>query len=277
MTSWLRNAPPIPSTKKNSLIFEIAQGGFCSQFNNYLHAYLYARAEKETLHVNDMMNAVSVQYPLLQNTFTGPSDVKFVDTQILSAVSTQRRQGPIRALLNTTKPEELRVLAREVFQWNRSLLEKFQPILDTSLFPSEFDVGVHIRTAATKPLSIDLYTQAVRKYQQTSKKKELRIFVMSDSALRLEEFKKKCEPTWRVYSLNTPLMGTNGHNQQEFNNSPSRARMNAYLHFMAELYLMQMIPHIVSAFSSNVGRFLYLTMADGSTITSVDIPKFVAL
>ena len=277
MTSWLRNAPPMPLTKKDSLIFEIAQGGFCSQFNNYLHAYLYARAEKETLHVNDMMNAVSVQYPLLQSTFKSPPDVKFVDAQVLSAVSTQRRQGPIRVLLNTTKSEELRALAREVFQWNRSLLEKLQPILDDAIFPAEFDVGVHLRTADTKPLSLELYTQAIRKYQQTSKKTALNIFVMTDSVLRLEELKKKCDPTWRVYSLNTPLLGTNGYSQQEFNNSPSRARMNAYLHFMAELYLVQMIPHIVCSFSSNVGRFLYLTMADGSTITSVDIPKFVAV
>lgn len=267
----------MPVTKKDSLIFEVAQGGFCSQFNNYLHALLYARAEKETLHVNDMMNAVSVQYHLLQNTFAAPTNVKFVDAQVLSAVSTQRRQGPIRLLLSTTKPEDLRTLAREVFQWNRSLLEKLQPILDTASFPAEFDLGLHIRTADTKPLSVEMYTQAIRKHQQASKKKALDIFVMTDSALRLEEFKKKCDPTWRVYSLDTPLIGTNGHSQQEFNSAPSRARMNAYLHFMTELYLMQMIPHIICSFSSNVGRFLYLTMADGSTITSVDIPKFVAV
>jgi hypothetical protein len=50
-----------------------------------------------------------------------------------------------------------------------------------------------------------------------------------------------------------------GHVQRDFNASSAGNRMNTYLNFIAELFLMQQIQHVVCTFSSNVGRFLYLT------------------
>ena len=70
-------------------------------------------------------------------------------------------------------------------------------------------------------------------------------------------------------------MSVNGQVQREFNAANSRTRMNAYMNFIAELVSIQRAEHIVCSFSSNVGRFLYLTAEDYTSVASVDIPKFI--
>ena len=267
MTSWIRAAPPTPTTKKDSLIFEMDEGGLSSQFVNFLYAYILSKSEKVPLYVNDVPNAISSSYPILKNTFVNEPNVKYVDTQVLSSVSTKRRQPQIFTLINALQPDALRAFASDLFEWDNSHLDKIQPILSAASFPSEFDVGVHINTTRAKPVPIDQYIQAIKKHQQASKRNGLDVFVMSDSQQRLDELQKKCDPTWKIYSSNRP---------QDFNATSARSRMNAYLHFMAELFLMRNIPHIVCALSSNEGRYIYLTMKNGSTIASVDQPKFSA-
>jgi hypothetical protein len=243
------------------------EGGLSSQFVNFLYAYILSKSEKVPLYVNDVPNAISSSYPILKNTFVNEPNVKYVDTQVLSSVSTKRRQPQIFTLINALQPDALRAFASDLFEWDNSHLDKIQPILSAAPFPSEFDVGVHIHTTRAKPVPIDQYIQAIKKHQQASKRNGLDVFVMSDSQQRLDELQKKCDPTWKIYSLNSP---------QDFNATSARSRMNAYLHFMAELFLMRNIPHIVCALSSNEGRYIYLTMKNGSTIASVDQPKFSA-
>ncbi len=267
MTSWIRAAPPTPKTKKDSLLFELDEGDLSSQFVNFLYAYILSKSEKVPLYVNDVPNAISSSYPILKSTFVNDPSVKYVDTQVLSSVSTKRRQPQIFTLINALQPDALRAFASDLFEWDNSHIDKIQPILSGTSFPSEFDVGVHIHTTRVKPVPIDQYIQAIKKHQHVSKKNGLDVFVMSDSQQRLDELQKKCDPTWKIYSLNSP---------QDFNATSARSRMNAYLHFMAELFLMRNIPHTVCALSSNEGRYIYLTMKNGSTIASVDQPKFSA-
>lgn len=267
MTSWIRAAPPTPTTKKDSLIFELDEGSLSSQFVNFLYAYILSKSEKIPLYVNDIPNAISSSYPILKSTFVNDPSVKYVDTQVLSSVSTKRRQPQIFTLINALQPDALRAFASDLFEWNNSHIEKIQPILVGASFPTEFDVGVHINTTGLRPIPIDQYVQAIQKHNKVSKKNGLNIFVMSDSQQRFDELQRKCDPTWKIYSLNSP---------QDFNATSARSRMNAYLHFMAELFLMRNMPHIVCALSSNEGRYIYLTMKNGSTIASVDQPKFSA-
>ena len=248
-------------------MFELEEGPLCSQFVNFLYAYILSKSEKIPLYVNDVPNAISSSYPILKSTFVNDPNVKYVDTQVLSSVSTKRRQPQIFTLINALQPDALRAFASDLFEWDNSHIEKIQPILSGAPFPSEFDVGVHIHTTRLRPIPMEQYIQAIKKHQQASKKNGLDVFVMTDSQQRLDELQKKCDPTWKIYSLNSP---------QDFNATSARSRMNAYLHFMAELFLMRNMPHIVCALSSNEGRYIYLTMKNGSTIASVDQPKFSA-
>jgi len=265
MTSWIRAAPPTPTTKKDSLIFELEDGEVCSQFVNFLYAYILSKSENIPLYVNDVPNAISSSYPIIKNTFMNDPSLRYVDTQVLSSVSTKRRQGQIIALVSALQPDALRAFAHDLFAWDNSHIDKIKPILAGIPPPTEFDVGIHIHTTQVKPVPIDQYIQAIKKHHQMSKLNELNIFVMSDSQQRLDELQRKCDPKWKIFSLNSP---------QEFNATSARSRMNAYMHLMAELFVMRNIPHIVCALSSNVGRYLYLTMANSSTIAGIDIPKF---
>ncbi len=248
-------------------MFELEEGPLCSQFVSFLYAYVLSKSEKVPLYVNDVPNAISSSYPILKNTFVNDPAVRYVDTQVLSSVSTKRRQAQIITLVNALQPDALRAFAYDLFEWDKSHLDKIQPILAGASFPSDFDVGVHIHTTSVKPVPIEQDIQAIKKHQRASKKNGLNIFVMSDSQQRFDELRKKGDPTWKIYSLNSP---------QDLNATSARSRMNAYQHFMAELFLMRNIPHIVCALSSNEGRYLYLTMGRNSTIAGVDIAKFAA-
>ena len=271
-----------PLPKKDSLFFETDSAGFCAQFNNYLYASLYAKSLKTRLYVNDTSNSLSIRYPLLRNTFVPVadlSDVQFTDGQILTASSMKNRVIPLRVFLSTVSPSNLRTAARSIFEWNDTLLEKMVKLVDH--LPSEIDVAVHMRagdkiiTGEMRPLTVEQYVREVEAYLRSSKKQSFNVFLMSDSPERIEEFTKKAPSSWKVYTLRSPIsMG--GHVQRFFNAAPARERMDSYISFMAELYVAQRVPRIFCTFSSNVGRFLYLTADDRTTVVSMDEPKFAA-
>jgi len=112
--------------------------------------------------------------------------------------------------------------------------------------------------------------RAVKKIQGDSKKETLDIFLMSDSANAIAEFKKKADASWNIYSLPSTLPNPDGHLQSQFNKAAPRARMAAYHTFMAELLVMQSITDIICTFSSNVGRFLYYTVEFPERVLSLD-------
>jgi hypothetical protein len=267
MTSWLKLNVTKPIEKKNTLLFETTDLGFCSQFNQYLYAVLYAENEGIPLTVNDTANAVSIRFPIIRETFVKPSGIAFTDSQILLATSLKKRIPQMKEFLKDIRPESFRFIARELFQWNPSLLEKVENILSTSSVPSTYDIGVHIDSdSEMKAVPINKYIDEIKSYQTKEKKNKLQIVVMTDSPQKLLEFKVKKDPSWTIYSLGVPPF--------DFNTINSRTRINAYLNFIAELVLIQRAEHIVCSLLSNVGRFLYLTAEDSTSIASVDIPKF---
>ena len=275
MTSWIKHniVKPIgQAVEKSSFLFETTDAGFCSQFNNYLYAVLYARSEKTPLYVNDSINAVSIRYPLIQNTFVKMADVNFTDIQITTATNLKKRIPQMRTFLNRV---ELGDTAKDILTWNPTILKDINNILDDTNIPNTFDVGVNIRSGdmalETKLVPVNTYIEAVRDFQKKSKKDTLDVFLMTDSANSLEEFKKKKDPSWNIFILKYPVDMT-GHTQRDFNALPTKQRKDAYLDFVTELFIMQQIPYIVCTFSSNVGRFLHTS---DSTVYSLDVAKYI--
>lgn len=270
MTSWIKynGVKPIGKpVEKNSFLLETTDAGFCSQFNSYVYALLYARSQKAPLYVNDSINAVSIRYPLIQNTFVKMADVQFTDVQIPTATNLKKRTAQLRAFVNDASIDDS---VKEILNWTPGIRSEMEGILDTSALPSTFDVGVHIRAGdmalERKLVPVDTYIEALRDFQKKAKKNTLDVFLMTDSSQSLEEFKRKKEPSWNIFTLRYPT-DRMGHTQRDFNALPTRQRMNAYIDFVTELYVMQQIPYIVCTLSSNVGRFLVLT-AD-STVVNV--------
>jgi hypothetical protein len=269
MTSWLKTAP---AKKKEEdvvkpFLLETDDAGLCSQFNAYLYAMTYSVAEKAPLLVNDTANVISLRFPLIKNTFVNPDTVTFTDTNLLSSVSLKRRRQALTTYILGLPPAQLREAGRNILQWNQ---EALQPTIDVS----GIDIGVHIRTFGInqpKNTPIEQYVKAVQAFQKSSKKTYLTVFVMSDSVQRFEEFKRLKHPSWRIVTVGTPP-NLGAHSQRDFNAAPPRARMTAYKEFLGELQVMQQLPQIICSFSSNVGKFLYLSSA--ANVFSVDQTVF---
>ena len=273
MTSWLKQGPAKKKEEvEKHFLFETSDTGFCAQFNAYLYAALYSEVEHIPLMVNDTVNAVSIRYPLIRNTFQPIPSISFTDTNLLTAISLKKRRALLMNSISAMKSVVMRNFGRELFQWNPSVVQT--PTLDVS----GIDVGVHLRTFQSnegKNPTIEQYIKAIQSYQKTSKKTTLRVFVMTDSSQRLEELIRKKDPSWTLKTISNPTNIT-GHSQRDFNASPSRIRMNAYMEFLAELQAMQKIPTIICTFSSNVGKFLYLSTSNATNIVSIDEPAFAA-
>ena len=267
MTSWLKVGPAKKKEDDDAprpFLFETTDDGLCSQFNAYLYAMLYSVAERGPLLVNDTANVVSIRYPLIKNTFVNPAPVTFTDTNLGSAISLKRRRQALSSYLLGLPPAHLREAGRNILQWNEAVLA---PTIDVS----GIDLGVHIRTFGPnepKNTPIEQYIAAIRK---ATKKTALKIFVMTDSAQRLEEFKLKKDKAWTLVTVGVPP-NFGAHSQRDFNAAPPRQRMTAYKEFLGELQVMQQLPQIICSFSSNVGKFLYLSSA--ANVVSVDQAVF---
>jgi hypothetical protein len=136
-------------------------------------------------------------------------------------------------------------------------------------------VGVHLRTFAPaegKNPPVDTYVKAIQAFQKTSKKTALTVFVMADSSVRLEEFRRKKDPSWTMVTVGNPPVQ---HSQRDYNAAPQRVRLTAYKELLTELQTMQQIPQVFCTFSSNVGKFLYLTARTTQTVQSLDEPFVV--
>jgi len=271
MTSWVRAQPPALKRveQKMGYFFETTDSSFCSNFLQYLYAYMYSRAEGRTLHVYDMMNSVGVTHPLIKNSFVDTSGVSFADSMLPSVSSMSRILPRILANANALPVESLRTAAQQIFRWNSSIYAPLQEIIKASRLPASFDLGVYIRgdRVGMRALPVDEYVRAAKKVLSATTTTSPSIFVMSDSSTAIEQFKKKAEANWKVYSLEPIPPRTDSRN-------PVRARLAAYHQSMTELLVMQSIPDIICTLSSDVGKFLYLTVEYANRVVSLDEPKF---
>jgi hypothetical protein len=280
MTSWIR-ARPLPRSEtplERPILFETNDLGLCANFNQFLYAYAYTRLQEggKPLTVYDMQNCISPSFPLIKSTFADISGVTFVDSMVPSAVSLKRNLPKVMETVRTLPLEFLCTTAQKIFRWNPELMPTVKEIFDKAKLPSAFDLGIHIRagdkitTREMANISIDKYVAATKKYQTDAGLDELEIFLMTDAIPLRIAFTNKADPSWKIYSLPTPLPQPEGHVQAAFNNSPRRIKTTAYNYFMAELIIMQSIPDILCTLSSNVGRFLYYTVEHRDGIMSLD-------
>ena len=269
MTSWVRAQPPALKRveQKMGYFFETTDSPFCSNFLQYLYAYMYSRTEGRTLNVYDMMNSVGVTHPLIKNSFVDTSGVSFADSMLPSVSSMSRILPRILANANALPVETLRTAAQQIFRWNPSVYAPLQEIITASRLPASFDLGIYIRgdRAGIRALPIDEYVRAAKRVLTATTSPS--IFIMTDSSTAIEQFKKKADASWRVFSLEQLPLRTDGRN-------PVRARLAAYHQSMTELLVMQSIPDIICTLSSDVGKFLYLTVEHANRVVSLDEPKF---
>jgi len=216
-----------------------------------------------------MANPVGITYPLIKSTFVDISGVVFVDSMIPSATSLKRLLPRILSAVTAMPANTLPLIAQEVFQWSPTLIDSLQEIIVGAKLPKSFDVGIHIvgDRVGVRGTPIEEYIRAAKKIQTAAKKDAFRVFVMSDSSTAFEQFKKKADASWHIYSIDGPGARTDGRN-------PVRARLAAYQHNMAEMLVMQSIDDIICMLSNDVGKFIYLTVEHAERVVSLDSSKF---
>ena len=268
MTSWIKQGLPKKKEEEpRRFLFETTDDGLCSQFNAYLYSLIYSVIEGAPLIVNDTVNAVSMRYPLIQNTFQRVNTVEFTDTNLLNVVSLKKKRQTVLSFVAGMQPDKIQSYGRLFLQWNVNALQETDA--------SGIDVGVHLRTFAStegKNPPIDTYVKAIQAFQKNSKKTALTVFVMADSSVRLEEFRRKKDPSWTMVTVGNPPAQ---YSQRDYNAAPQRVRLTAYKDLLTELQTMQQIPQVFCTFSSNVGKFLYLTASPTQTVQSLDEPFLV--
>jgi hypothetical protein len=273
--------PVYKSKSKNDIqYYGTNQSGFASNFNNFLYAYIYAKKLKKSFYVYDLNNPISPNYHILKESFVNPSNIVYIDTypDQPGAVSLSM----IRALTLNLSKTVIQEEAKELFRLTPEITSQIRSELSKYTFPL-FDIGVHIRsgdkikTGEMAAIPIETYSKEIN--GAANKVGTTNVFVMTDNLELLEALKQKVNEGIHIYSLNQDkeIPCASGHNQGVFNLLPHTVKLNAYIQFMTELYLMQQIPNIICTFSSNIGRYLYITSPTTTNFKSLDMKVYLAL
>ncbi len=286
MTSWGGNRQFAQAKKIQEPVsfFQTTQGGFCSNFNLLFLAYTNAVKNTTPLYVHDFPNSVGETFPLLQSILKENSTIKYLKDVPPNSKSLDPNKLSNQFILSTNFTT-LKRMARDLFFYNGDTQEKIMSrIRGAGLERTLFDVGVHIRsgdkitTGEMKAVAISDYVNALGQFARRLGKPNLSVFVMSDNMKLFDELKRLSPPNWNFITLQGTIPYTiNGHTQYQFNTLPSAQRQELFYQFLTELHILQNTPNLVVTYSSNVGRFLYLTSRfqhTADSIVSLDVPKW---
>ena len=288
MTSWAGNrgyALPKKQALEVTEYFQPTAGGICSNLNSFFYAYLRATTTSNSLYVYDRPNCVSDNFPMFQSILRENSLIKYLKDQPTSGkrldYSTIFNSSPVR----TIPFRRLKELARGLYFYNSETQDKIMGLIQAKgLERTFFDVGVHIRsgdkltTGEMSPIPIENYVEALKTFSRRLGKSNLNVFVMTDNYQLYKDLIKESPTTWTFTTLDEAgLHNMGGHTQLTFNTLSVKSKTELFYLFLTELHIMQNIPNLVVTFSSNVGRFLYLTsrlIQTTDNVISLDVSQW---
>lgn len=286
MTSWGGNRQFAQAKKVQEPVsfFQTTQGGFCSNFNLLFLAYANAVRNSSPLYVHDYPNSVGQTFPLLQSILKDNSTIKYLK-DIPPNSKAMDSNKLVSQYVNSTNIQTLKRMARDLFFYNGDTQEKIMSrIRGAGLERTAFDVGVHIRsgdkitTGEMKSIPITDYVNALNSFSRRLGKPKLSVFVMTDNIKLFEELKRLSPPAWTFTTLQGVSSYTqNGHTQYSYNTLPASTREDLFYQFLTELHILQNTANLIVTYSSNVGRFLYLTSRfqhTADSIVSLDVPQW---
>ncbi len=287
MTSWAgtRQYAQVKKVQESVSYFQTTQGGFCSIFNLLFAAYLNASKNSSILYVHDSPNSVGISFPMLQTILRENSSIKYLKELNDSSKPLSLNEIKKTPFIASTNTQTLKRMARDLFFYNSDTQEKIiSRIRSAGLERTLFDVGIHIRsgdkitTGEMAAIPIRDYVNALQSFSKRLGKGNLSVFVMTDNMKLYNDLIKASPPNWNFTTLQKPSNYTmNGHIQYTFNTMSSTDRMEHFYQFLTELHILQNTPNLVVTYSSNIGRFLYLTSRfqhTADSIISLDISQW---
>jgi hypothetical protein len=273
MTSWIKAVPRKVPAKLNDYIFQTTEAGFCSQFNQFFYSYLYVKSLGNKLRVSDKLSPLGPDINFLKLTFEDIPGVEYTDTVSSKKIS-------FNQFLSYRTNEELRTAAKKFFKFKPAILEE---IKKREIPLTQYDIGIHIRsgdkitTGEMKAVPLQSYIEVIRSFQKQIAKPRITIFVMTDNYEMLEQLKANADTSWSITTLPSNSFYAKGHVQGDFNLLPRKTKEDMYYSFLTELSIMKRTPYIICTFSSNIGRFLYLTCDFVDNIKSLDMPVYTPM
>lgn len=288
MTSWAGNRGYALPKKQTLLVNEYFQpttGGICSNLNAFFYAYVRATKTSDILYVYDHPNCVSDTFPMFQSILRENSMIKYLKDQPTSGKRLDYSTIFNTVSLNSVPFRKLKELARGLYFYNSETQDKIMSLIQNKgLERTFFDVGVHIRsgdmisTAGMKTIPIQDYVTALQTFSRRLGKSNLNVFVMTDNIDLYKNLVTASPSSWNFTTLDEAgLHNLKGHTQLTFNSLSVKLKTDLFYLFLTELHIMQNIPNLVVTFSSNVGRFLYLTsrlVQSTDNIISLDVPTW---
>lgn len=269
MSSWNKNVG-ISRIPYDAFYCKTSTSGYGSNFFNFFMCYLFAKHHNQSLYLNDTINNISKSYHLILDTFQELPGIKYTSLQGITLQ--QSKPTELSHFIEQLPREIHKKEAHTIFRFSSSI-QKQLDLLKKNL--PRIDCGVHIRTGdkittgEMKAIPLERYIQQLTLYQNYLNKDNLIIYLMTDSQGVLQKMQELKHPSWTIISLPSPTQNPDGHIQSKYNNLPTDIKMKSFLHFLAEIQVLQECPHVLCTFSSNIGRFIDLTKKEG-TCESLD-------
>ena len=280
MSSWGQPISSQSRLKYTDLFCKISKSGYGTNFQKFLMAYLYSKYLKKPLYLCDTTNNISNTFHLILDTFQPILNVKYTNKRGLTIF--EDKIVELNAFLCKLSDDEICREARAAFRYSDKIQAIINSILSEATFPA-FDIGVHIRTGdkittgEMKAIYLETYVEAIKEAQISLGKSSMSIYVMTDNSSIVRQLKALSDSSWSLYCLEPPIKSESGHDQATYNMRSVNDKMASYHHFLTELYILQRCSYIVCTYSSNIGRFLFMTKEPGTQIKSLDYPVFTIL
>lgn len=278
MSSWNQSIVIKPSLSLNELYWQASKSGYCTNFQSYLIGYIYAKYKKRKFYIQDKTSNISEYYHLIKDTFELPEYVTVTDKKGTSIFLDKIYD--INQYLLRLSNDDIRNAAKECFTLKPSVLEIVNKY--SSHLP-EIDLGIHIRmgdkitSGEMKVIDLQVYIDAIYSEKSLISKDSLNVYIMTDNSSVIDNLRAKVDTSISFFAIPAPHTIPGGHDQKTFNSLPTDIKKSAFYHFLSELRILQRCPRVLCTYSSNIGRFLYMTCNNPEGIKSLDIQQFTIL
>ena len=295
MTSWQRPgstwrpaaaaAAAEAAAAPKAFFYQTMDGNPGVEFLNILFAHLYAKKQGGILNILDQSDPIRPLDGFYTTCFEDLSGIRFVDSRVARAQNLNPLEKAVLPAMAAYSVNELRAAADVLFRLRQGRVSQ---ILQTvarmplralrsgdagvvgrpaQVQPEKFNVGVYLpeggRGGSTAVLA------ALRDIQAKQRLPELNIFIVGAAGgltdTVLGELKRGLAASWTLY---TPLARMP--NESSSARTRRRDQLDGWSAQLAELSVLQNLPNLVLPLSSGVGKFLYLTAADGTAIRGTD-------
>ncbi len=235
-------------------------------------AYLFAQNLKRILYIQDTTSNISSRFHLIFDTFIAPPSTFFTEKRGIP-VSVERGHQ-LNMYISSLSRKSVCEKAKTIFKFKPEVLTRLK---DSVAHLPPIDIGIHIRTGdkitsgEMGAIPIQTYIEALRRAKQ---KDTMNVYVMTDNPCILEQLKGGLDESFHLFMLEHPILISDGHDQKTYNSLDSKKKLEAFYHFLSEMYILQRAPICICTYSSNIGRFIYMTSEFQEGIQSLDISEF---